>query len=74
MSAINPSPPGLLSRRVFAIDMGRVVVEEKWDIDEPGCPLIRSPWHAPIATGSIVIQQFVMGQEEFNACNIPLFG
>ena len=70
---IHPKPPGLLGRRVFAIDGERVVIEEKWNIDEPGCPLIRSPWNPGLETGPIFIRQLVMDQEEFNRSDIPLF-
>jgi hypothetical protein len=29
---------------MFPINNGRVVVQEEWNIDIPGCPLVRSPF------------------------------
>jgi hypothetical protein len=63
---IDKSPPGLLSRRFFPIDRGRWVMEEKWNIDVPGCPLIRSPWlPGPFNDGPIFIRQVEMTAEEY---------
>ena len=70
---INPKPPGLLSRRMFEIDRGWIVVEERWNIDEPGCPLIQSPWHSPLQGGPIVIRQLEMTKQDFNDSDILLF-
>lgn len=60
-------PPGLISRRAFPIDQGRVVVEEHWDISVPGCPLIRSPWHGPLnqPLANKYIRQITMTAEEY---------
>lgn len=57
----------LIYRRVFPIDRGRVVVEEKWDKRHPHCPFIDNPWN-PYA-GSLNdwggIRQVVMTEQEF---------
>jgi hypothetical protein len=67
-------PPGLTSRRMFPIDRGRVVVEERWDIDTPGCPMIRNPWLPSLAvSGSLYVRQREMTAEEFERSGIPLF-
>lgn len=64
---INPNPPGLLGRRFFPIDHGRWVMEEKWNIDTPGCPMIRSPWLVgPFNDGPIFIRQVEMTAEEYH--------
>lgn len=65
---ISAHPPGLLSRRFFPIDQGRWVMEEKWNIDVPGCPLIRSPWLlGPFNDGPIFIRQVEMTAAEYEA-------
>lgn len=40
-------------------------MEEKWNIDVPGCPMIRSPWHPPLDDGPIFIRQLEMTEEEY---------
>lgn len=63
---INPNPPGLISRRMFPIDRGRVVVQEEWNIDTPGCPMIRSPFHSQLESdGPTYIRQIEMTAEEY---------
>lgn len=70
---IDDFPPGLISRRAFPIDMGRIVVEETWDIDVPGCLMIRSPWHPPpLQSGSMFVRQVVMTEREYEASAPPL--
>ena len=65
MSQIDNNPPGLVHRRAFR-DGGKVIVQEEWNIDVPGCPLIRSPWNPPPENyGSIWIRQIVMSEDEF---------
>lgn len=65
---------GLIYRRMFPIDHGRVVVEEEWNIDAPGCPLIRSPWvTGPFNDGPIFVRQVVMTTTEFIAAKPELF-
>lgn len=65
--------PGLIYRRVFPIDRGRVCVEEKWNIDAPGCPLIRSPWlPGPFNDGPIFIRQVEMTEAEFLSAKVEL--
>ena len=64
MTKIADFPPGLMSRRMIPIDQGRVVVEERWNIDVPGCPLIKSPWH-PFEGGPEIIRQVVMTEREY---------
>jgi hypothetical protein len=68
--------PGLLSRRMFAIGPDRVVVEERWKIDEPGCPMIVNPWekNALLGQGPHYVRQVEMSATEFSQSNIPLFG
>jgi hypothetical protein len=61
---INPNPPGLLSRRVFRIGNGRVVIEEQWNIDAPGCPMILNPWCSPPDCGPLFVRQVEMSEEE----------
>lgn len=62
------NPPGLIHRRTFPIDRGRWVMEEKWDISVPGCPMIRSPWQPPpLHQGNIYIRQVEMTAEEHAA-------
>lgn len=71
---IDQRPPGLLSRRTFPIDRGRVVVEERWNIDTPGCPMIRNPWSlANWPPGPIVVRQREMTEDEFRLSDIQLF-
>lgn len=71
MGKIDDYPPGLIWRRWFPIDRGRMVVEEEWDIDTPGCPMIRSPWHNGLSlNGSRFVRQVVMTDEEFRAAGL----
>ncbi len=63
----------LIYRRVFPIDQGRVVVEEKWDLTHPDCPFIRNPWdefQGPL--GNRGYRQITMTAREFGEANIPL--
>jgi hypothetical protein len=63
----------LIYRRVFQIDQGRVVVEEKWDLTHPDCPFIRNPWNpyqGPL--GNRAYRQIEMTQEEFSQLHVPL--
>lgn len=65
---IDANPPGLVGRRSFPIDGGRWVMEERWDISVPGCPMIRSPWLVgPFNDGPIFLRQVVMTAEEHAA-------
>ncbi len=64
--------PGLLYRRAFPIDQGRIVVEEKWDIDVPGCPYIRSPWHSGLEPGPVFVRQVTMTVAEYVESKIDL--
>jgi hypothetical protein len=70
---IDDHPPGLISRRAFPTNEGRVVVEEHWDISVPGCPMIRSPWYMPSAPGNEFIRQVIMTEAEYQAKLPPLF-
>lgn len=70
---IDPKPPGLLSRRMFPIYRGRVCVEERWDIEVPGCPLIKNPWSVNPLEGRFVVRQREMTVEDFNNSKIELF-
>lgn len=69
------APPGLLSRRMFRVDRGRVVVQEEWKIDEPGCPMIQNLWINPmqLAQGSRYIRQVEMTDDEFARAKPRLF-
>lgn len=63
----------LIYRRVFHIDQGRVVIEEKWDLTHPDCPFIRIPWdefHGPL--GNRAYRQVTMTAEEFGKAGITL--
>jgi hypothetical protein len=62
-------PPGLTRRRMFPIDRGRVVVEEHWDLNVPGCPMIHSPWvNNPLkAPDGKYVRQIEMTKEQFDA-------
>lgn len=51
---------------MFRIGGGKVVIQEEWDIDVPGCPMIRSPWHAaPADAGPLYVRQVEMTEEEY---------
>lgn len=64
--------PGLISRRVFNIDRGRVVVEERWNLDAPGCPVVRSPFHNPLQSGPVHVVQTEMTEAEYRERNPTL--
>lgn len=64
MSDIPKNPPGLVKREFFPVDMGRVVMNETWDISVPGCPMIQSPWH-PQTSHNLWVRQVTMTREEF---------
>lgn len=45
-------------------------MEEEWNIDVPGCPLIRSPWiYGPFNDGPIFTRQVEMTAEEYEAAH-----
>lgn len=62
----------LIYRRVFNVDEGHVVVKEKWDVNHPECPFVKSPFHAmnPYQTQSI--RQARMTVKEFEASKLAL--
>lgn len=63
----------LIYRRMFPIDQGRVVIEEKWDLTHPECPFVRSPWspwQGPLQSPQV--RQIILTEEQFAASNIPL--
>jgi hypothetical protein len=63
---IDDNPPGLIGRRMLRVGDGKVVVQEEWNIDTPGCPMIRSPWHPPPPnSGPLWIRQVTMTEEEY---------
>lgn len=63
----------LIYRRMFPIDQGRVVVEEKWDLTHPDCPFIRNPWNEFIGPlGNRAYRQVAMTETEYRAANIQL--
>ena len=67
-------PPGLLSRRAFCVDRDRVVVEERWDIDVPGCQMVRNPWLPSMQiSGSLYVRQVEMTTDEYNHSKPVLF-
>lgn len=45
-------------------------MEEEWDIDVPGCPMIRSPWQPQLHDGHIFIRQVVMTAKEYEAARV----
>ena len=65
-------PNGLLCRRSHSIGKGRVLVEEEWDLDHPGCPMIRSPWHAQ-DPWRYWIRQVIMSDSEYKEVRPTLF-
>lgn len=69
---IADQPPGLISRRAFPTDGGRIVIEEHWDISVAGCPMIRSPWH-PQLLGNEFIRRVTMTESEFRMVKPQLF-
>lgn len=73
MSERPQMPPGLMYRRSFRVDMGRAVIEEKWDLDAPGCPMIRSPWHFQPAPERYYIRQVIMTDREIDESRPLLF-
>ena len=70
---IPDKPAGLIYRRSFPIDTGRIVVEEKWDLDAPGCPMIRNPW-GPTFPDRYAFRQVVMTDREYERIQPALFG
>ena len=71
---INQRPPGLISRRMFRIDDGTIVVQEDWNIDVPRCPMIRSPFHGqPGNSGPLYIRLIEMTDAEYRNANVTLF-
>lgn len=68
-------PPGLVRRRMFRIDQGRVVVEEEWNTKEPGCPLIQNPWisNPLVSPTGRYVRQVEMTEAEFAQANPTLF-
>lgn len=74
MNTMNPRPPGLMSREAFHIGTDVVIVDETWNIDVPGCPMIRNPWTASSQqVGSIFVRRLKMTENEFSSQEIPLF-
>ena len=72
MTEIDPFPPGLLSRRAFPTKDGRIAIVEKWNIDTPGCPMIRNPWYSASLDHSIVFREVIMSGEEYKEIDPPL--
>jgi hypothetical protein len=69
---IRDRPPGLMSR--IAFDSGnKVVVDETWNIDVPGCPMIRNPWATISQPGNIYVRRMELTPEEYSNLRIPLF-
>ncbi len=66
-------PPGLLKRWSFPDNAGGIIVEERWDIETPGCPLIRNPWTVNPLEGRYVVRQVRMTESEYKQANIALF-
>lgn len=65
------APNGLIYRRAQPDGNGRVVLEELWDIDVPGCPMIRNPW-SPQLPGHIFIRRLIMSDREYEQSKPPL--
>lgn len=63
----------LIYRRMFPIDQGRVVVEEKWDLTHPDCPFIRNPWDEFVGPlGNRGYRQITMTEAEYAASGITM--
>lgn len=69
---VQDTPNGLLYRRARRLDRGRVMIEEEWDIEAPGCPMIRNPW-VPQVPGRFFIRQVILSDREYEQSPPPLF-
>jgi hypothetical protein len=49
-------------------------MEEEWNIDAPGCPMIRSPWHPQFNDGPIFIRRVEMTTAEYEEAKKFAFG
>lgn len=70
---ISDKPAGLVWRRSFPIDAGYVVIEEKWDLEAPGCPMVRNPW-GPQFPDRYCFRQIIMPDREYQEAKPTLFG
>ena len=55
----------LLSERAFPVDDGRWVVERRWDLDHPRCPMMRSPYHSQLSDAHIYVEQIVLTEQKY---------
>ncbi len=69
---INDQPNGLMYRRCHPVGAGQVIIEELWDLDAPGCPMIRSPWHAQ-QPGRYRVRRITIDDQEYQARKPLLF-
>lgn len=59
--------PGLIERKAFSLPNHLVVVEEKWNIAVPGCPMILNPFVLQARRGwSHWTRRLRLTQDEFN--------
>jgi hypothetical protein len=69
---IDECPPGLVSRSMSRRN-GRVIIEEHWNIDTPGCPMIRNPWVSnPSEPGPHYVRVVEMSEAEYEAARPTL--
>lgn len=61
----------LVSRRVYPIGDGRVVVDEVWDLKHPDCPFVQSPFSNALLSNPGV-RQTVMTDREYRELQLPL--
>lgn len=59
----------LISRQIFGVDQGRVVVTETWDLDHPDCPFVcpQAIWGSLQKPTGRYQHQAVMTKEEYAA-------
>lgn len=69
---IPETPNGLTYRRARRLDLGRMMIEEEWDIEAPGCPMIRNPW-GPQVPGRFFIRQVILSDLEYEEIQPMLF-
>jgi hypothetical protein len=63
-NAVTPEP-GLIKRFFWPALDGSYVMQEEWDIDVPGCPMVRSPWHKNPPDGSIFVRLVTLTAAEY---------
>lgn len=56
---------GLIAERHIPIDGGRVVVERRWDLNHPECPMVLSPFHPQLDNGRVYVDQRILSAETY---------